>query len=73
MGGDAHRERSEVVRRLAEARRLGPPGTAAVREAAAAQRALKAVWFQQVCTPPHTLTAARPCSVAVAAENRCRA
>lgn len=53
------RERGEVVQRLAEARRLGPPGATAVREAAAAQRALKAVWFQQACTPPHMLTATR--------------
>ena len=46
------RERGEVVGRLTEARRQGAAGAAAVREALTAQRALKAVWFQQVPWPP---------------------
>ena len=41
-----------MVGRLTEARRQGPAGAAAVREALTAQRALKAVWFQQVTRPP---------------------
>jgi Bicoid-interacting protein 3 (Bin3) len=45
------RERGEVVGRLTEARRQGAAGAAAVREALTAQRALKAVWFQQVPAP----------------------
>jgi hypothetical protein len=50
--GFLFRERGEVVSRLTEARRLGAAGTAAVREALTAQRALKAVWFQQVTHIP---------------------
>ena len=46
------RERGEVVGRLTEARRQGAAGAAAVREALTAQRALKAVWFQQVPWAP---------------------
>lgn len=41
-----------MVGRLTEARRQGAAGGAAVREALTAQRALKAVWFQQVPWPP---------------------
>lgn len=37
-----------MVGRLTGARRRGGAGAAAVREALTAQRALKAVWFQQV-------------------------
>jgi len=45
------RERGEMAQKLVAARREGRDGSAAVREATAAQRALKGVWFQQVSSP----------------------
>lgn len=40
------------MKKLTEARRQGPSGDAAVREVVATQRALKAIWFQQVSLLP---------------------
>lgn len=42
------RERGEMAQKVVAARREGREGSAAARQATAAQRALKGVWFQQV-------------------------
>lgn len=46
--------------KLKEARQQGTSGAAAVREALVAQRALKAVWFQQVLNCSHSLCCGSP-------------